>query len=309
MKQFLFFVTSLFSFSLIAQDCSELFISEYIEGSSNNKAIEIYNPTSSAIDLGAYKVVRYSNGFGDENDITDVSDEMTLSGSLSPYSTWIITNGDTNSTNEQGYIEIELYNMADQLAPFYPAPLYMNGNDAIGLIKNDELIDLIGKIGENPGTAWTDDITAGFTDKNGGSWWTANHTLVRKASVKSGVSSNPVLFDPTAEWDSLPRNTWTELGEHECDCEGTPSSIQDNELTSFIIYPNPAKIGQSLTLKATKAIKELFLINVLGQQMKVEFTKSGENTIINTSNLSKGLYNISMVFDDYSVRTSAIIIK
>ncbi|MDB3926504.1 lamin tail domain-containing protein [Flavobacteriales bacterium] len=309
MKQILFFVASLFSFSLIAQDCSELFISEYVEGSSNNKAIEIYNPTSSAIDLGAYKVVRYSNGFGDENDITDVSDEMTLSGSLSPYSTWIITNGDTNSTNEKGYIEIELYNMADQLAPFYPAPLYMNGNDAIGLIKNDELIDLIGKIGENPGTAWTDDITAGFTDKNGGSWWTANHTLVRKASVKSGVSSSPILFDPTAEWDSLPRNTWTELGSHDCDCEGTPSSIQDNQLTSFIIYPNPAKIGQSLTLKATKAIKELFLINVLGQQMKVEFTKSGENTIINTSNLSKGLYNISIVFDDYSVRTSAIIIK
>jgi hypothetical protein len=309
MKQILFFVASLFSFSLIAQDCSELFISEYVEGSSNNKAIEIYNPTASAVDLGAYKVVRYANGNGDDNNVTDVSDEMTLSGSLSPYSTWVITNSDTNSTNEFGYIEIELYNMADQLAPEYPSPLYMNGNDAIGLIKNDELIDLVGKIGEDPGDAWTDDLIAGFTDANGGAWWTKNHTLVRKGSVKKGVSSSPVLFDPTAEWDSLPNNTWTELGSHDCDCEGTPSSIQDNQLTSFIIYPNPAKIGQSLTLKATKAIKELFLINVLGQQMKVEFTNSGENTIINTSNLSKGLYNISMVFDDYSVRTSAIIIK
>lgn len=308
MKQILFFVASLFSFSLIAQDCSELFISEYVEGSSNNKAIEIYNPTSSAVDLGAYKVVRYANGNGN-TDGSGGSDEMTLSGSLSAYSTWIITNSDTNSTNEFGYIEIELYNMADQLAPEYPSPLYMNGNDAIGLTKNGVLIDLIGKIGEDPGDAWTDDVTAGFTDENGGAWWTKNHTLVRKGSVKKGVGSNPILFDPTAEWDSLPNNTWSELGSHDCDCEGTPSSIQDNELTSFIIYPNPAKIGQSLTLKATKAIKELFLINVLGQQMKVEFTNSGENTIINTSNLSKGLYNISMVFDDYSVRTSAIIIK
>ena len=309
MKQILFFVASLFSFSLIAQDCSELFISEYIEGSSNNKALEIYNPTSSAIDLGAYKVVRYSNGFGDDDNITDVSDEMTLSGSLSPYSTWIITNGDTNSTNEQGYIEIELYNMADQLAPLYPSPLYMNGNDAVGLIKNNELIDLIGKIGEDPGTAWTDDVTSGFTDENGGSWWTANHTLVRKASVKSGVSSNPILFDPTAEWDSLPRNTWTELGSHDCDCEGNPTSIQENEESTFIIYPNPSKSGQVLTLNANKGIKELFVINVLGQPMKVEITNSGKNTFINTSNLSKGLYNISMVFDDYSVKTSAIIIK
>ena len=309
MKQILFFVASLFSLSLIAQDCSELFISEYIEGSSNNKAIEIYNPTSSAIDLGAYKVVRYSNGYGDDDNITDVSDEMTLSGSLSPYSTWIITNGDTNSTNENGYIEFELYNMADQLAPFYPSPLYMNGNDAVGLIKNDELIDLIGKIGEDPGVAWTDDVTAGFTDDNNGAWWTANHTLVRKSSVKSGVSSSPILFDPTAEWDSLPRNTWTELGEHECDCEGTTSSIQENEESTFIIYPNPSNSGQVLTLNANKGIKELFVINVLGQPMKVEITNSGKNTFINTSNLSKGLYNISMVFDDYSVKTSAIIIK
>ena len=308
MKQILFFVASLFSFSLIAQDCSELFISEYVEGSSNNKAIEIYNPTSAAVDLGAYKVVRYANGDGNA-DGSDGSDEMTLSGSLSPYSTWIITNSDTNSTNEFGYIEIELYNMADQLAPEYPSPLYMNGNDAIGLIKDNELIDIVGKIGEDPGDAWTDDLTAGFTDANDGAWWTKNHTLVRKGSVKKGVSSNPVLFDPAAEWDSLPNNTWTELGSHDCDCQGTPSSIQDNELISFIIYPNPAKIGQSLTLKATKGIKELFLINVLGQQMKVEFINSRENTIINTSNLSKGLYNISMLFDDYSVRTSAIIIK
>ncbi|MBL6657415.1 MAG: lamin tail domain-containing protein [Flavobacteriales bacterium] len=308
MKQILFFVASLFSFSLIAQDCSEIFISEYVEGSSNNKAIEIYNPTSSAVDLGAYKVVRYANGNGNI-DGSGGSDEMTLSGSLSPYSTWIITNSDTNSTNEFGYIEIELYNMADQLAPEYPSPLYMNGNDAIGLIKNGVLVDLIGKISEDPGDAWTDDVTAGFTDANGGAWWTKNHTLVRKRTVKKGVGSNPILFDPTAEWDSLPNNTWTELGSHDCDCESTPSSIQDNDLTSFIIYPNPAKIGQSLTLKATKGIKELFLINVLGQQMKVEFINSGENTIFNTSNLSKGLYNISMVFDDYSVRTSAIIIK
>ena len=152
MKQILFFVASLFSFSLIAQDCSELFISEYVEGSSNNKAIEIYNPTSSAVDLGAYKVVRYANGNGN-TDGSGGSDEMTLSGSLSAYSTWIITNSDTNSTNEFGYIEIELYNMADQLAPEYPSPLYMNGNDAIGLTKNGVLIDLIGKIGEDPGDA------------------------------------------------------------------------------------------------------------------------------------------------------------
>lgn len=303
MKLIVFFVTSLLSINLIAQDCSDLFISEYVEGSSNNKAIEIYNPTSSTIDLSAYKIVRYANGSNSG------SDDMTLSGTLNPYSTWVITNSDTLSSNEFGYIEIELYNMADQLAPVYPSPLYMNGNDAIGLTKNGELIDLVGKIGEDPGDAWTDDVTAGFTDANGGSWWTKNHTLVRKASVKKGVSTSPILFDPTAEWDSLSINTWTELGSHDCDCSSGASSIEENEESSVVIYPNPSNIGQVITVNTNKGIKDLFLINVLGQQMKVELAESVGNTFINTATLSKGLYTVSIVFDDYSIKTSAIIIK
>ena len=212
MKSILSFILTLSSFSLTAQDCSELFFSEYVEGSSNNKAVEIYNPTDAPIDLSSYSIERYSNGSD------AVSDEMNLSGTINAGETWIVTNSDTNSTNEFGYIMVELYNMADQWAPVYPSPLYMNGNDAMTLSKNGSIIDIIGKIGEDPGDAWTDDATAGFTDANGGAWWTKNHTLVRKASVKSGVKTSPILFNPAAEWDSLSINTWTNLGTHECDC-------------------------------------------------------------------------------------------
>ena len=108
--------------------------------------------------------------------------------------------------------------MANQLTPLYPSPLYYNGNDALVLSKNDQIIDIIGKVGENPGSSWTDDPTAGFTDANGGAWWTKDKTLVRKVNVKSGVMSNPVLFDPTSEWDSLAMNTFNNLGFHNCDC-------------------------------------------------------------------------------------------
>ena len=52
---------STFSFAQLT-DCNDLFISEYVEGWSNNKALEIYNPTDEAIDLSAYMVIRYSNG-------------------------------------------------------------------------------------------------------------------------------------------------------------------------------------------------------------------------------------------------------
>ena len=59
MKKGLLFIATIFSFgALNAQDCSDLIISEYVEGWSNNKALEIYNPTPNTIDLSQYIVVR-----------------------------------------------------------------------------------------------------------------------------------------------------------------------------------------------------------------------------------------------------------
>ena len=66
------YVLSLLAFGLslsaFAQNCSNIFISEYVEGSSNNKALEIYNPTNNPVDLGSYRLIRYDNGknFGEE---------------------------------------------------------------------------------------------------------------------------------------------------------------------------------------------------------------------------------------------------
>ena len=212
-------------------NCSDLFFSEYVEGSSNNKALEIYNPTSSSIDLSSYSIERYSNGS------STVSDEMTLSGILLPGQTWVITNSDTNSANEFGYIQMELYNMADQLAPLYPSPLYFNGDDAISLSKNGTIIDIIGKIGEYPGDGWTDDATAGFTDVNGGQLWTQNSTLVRQSNVLYGNPINPSSFNPSEQWALLPNNTFSNLGFHECDCNNNFSKtyIPDDNFEQSLI--------------------------------------------------------------------------
>ena len=49
--------TLLLATGLWAQPCSNLFFSEYIEGTSFNKAVEIYNPTGAAIDLSNYRVI------------------------------------------------------------------------------------------------------------------------------------------------------------------------------------------------------------------------------------------------------------
>ena len=56
------FGAATFGFSVQSQaQCSEIFISEYIEGWSNNKALELYNPTNAAVDLSDYRLERYSN--------------------------------------------------------------------------------------------------------------------------------------------------------------------------------------------------------------------------------------------------------
>ena len=201
-----------------AQDCSELFISEYVEGPGNNNAIEIYNPTGSTIDLSEYSINRYGNG------ASTSPDSWPLSGSIASGQAIAIGNGQVDSVWVSTYwslpVDPTFLAACDySCSGIYPTPFYFNGDDAITLEKiNGDIVDIFGKVGEDPGNAWTDDVTAGFTDANGGTWWTKRQTLVRKSSVKKGVTQNPILFNPTAEYDSLPDATYSGMGSHSCDC-------------------------------------------------------------------------------------------
>ena len=152
------------------------------------------------------------------NGSLSIAGSFTLSGTILPNDVVVITNGDTDTSGPFGYCDPALYNLGDLHAGPYPSPMHFNGNDALVLLKNGSPIDIFGKVGEDPGYAWTDDATAGFTDANGGTWWTANHTLVRKPSILNGVSQNPIVFNPTLEWDSLPNETYTGLGTHQVNC-------------------------------------------------------------------------------------------
>ena len=63
----LFFLLSVFCLlagPALAQT-SSLLITEYLEGSGNNKALEIFNGTEDLISLGSYSIDRYSNGSSD----------------------------------------------------------------------------------------------------------------------------------------------------------------------------------------------------------------------------------------------------
>jgi len=280
-------------------DCSELFFSEYVEGWSQNKAIEVYNPTPASIDLSDYQVERYSNGTTNSS----AGGITALTGTLASGDAFVLTSGETDSASIFGYIDAVLFNMGDMAEPLgsYPTPMHMNGNDAMVLTKNGAIIDVIGKVGEDPASgAWTDDAASGFTL---GGWWTAQHTLIRKNTVLYGDNNGLDLFDPSAEWDSLVVGSWNNLGSHTCDCIGS-TAVNDAKAVSYVVYPNPANIGETITVNTTSKIESIELVNILGEKVLTENSNK-----ITTSNLAKGTYIIMINLTDGRKVDNKIIIE
>ena len=301
MKKTLLFLSVIATTFLNAQivDCNDLFFSEYIEGWSQNKAIEVYNPTNATVDLSDYRIERYSNGATNSS----AGGITTLSGMLASGDAFVLTNGESDTTSTFGFCDPILLAMADFAEPngSYPTPMHMNGNDAMVLTKNGVIIDVIGKVGEDPSSgAWTADAASGFTL---GTWWTANHTLIRKSTVLKGDNNGLDLFDPSAEWDSLPAPNWSNLGSHTCVCQGTSVVNETNEI-SYIMYPNPANVGASVIIKATEKIEKVEVINILGAKALT----TNSNTII-TSDLAKGTYIVNIQFSDGRQADNKLIVE
>ena len=60
-----YFLTLILAFTVVfvsSAQVTELFISKYAEGSSNNKYLEIYNPTSNTVDLSDYAYPNVNGG-------------------------------------------------------------------------------------------------------------------------------------------------------------------------------------------------------------------------------------------------------
>ena len=229
MKKILFSVFALISSVGMSQDCAKIFISEYVEGWGNNKAVEIYNPTASSINLGEYFVARYSNG----STTATVANSVQLSGTIQPFSVFVavLDKRDENGTGQEAPIWDSLEVRGDGFfSPVYNTSnaFYWNGNDAVMLAKgtlpfdpavlinatnvsNFSIIDVFGKIGENPANE------TGSSAGNDGAWSTQfpystglgvlvtkDHSMIRKANIKKGVITNPSFFDPLLEWDTIP---------------------------------------------------------------------------------------------------------
>ena len=252
MRKLLLSIIAVSTFSLANAQCTELFFSEYVEGSNNNKALEIYNPTVDTIFLtNVYRIVRFSNG--NTNSDQDIKYVQPLTGYVPAFGTYVavLDKRDPLGTGFDTILNPVLLffannNNAGFYSPDYTSGLQgcrvlvFNGDDAITLEKYNgstyDRVDIFGLIGERPQTS-TGGTSAGWTDTpnywdGNGAYWTKDQTLLRKQTIQSGVTTNPGVpydspgnYNPTLEWDSLQRNFFANLGCHKCDCDPNVNSV------------------------------------------------------------------------------------
>lgn len=305
MKKTLLFLFAL-TISVVTVAQNQLFISEYVEGSGNNRAMELYNPTSADVVLqdSGYLFVRYSNG-------GTTPYTVAITGTVPSMGTWVAVcdKRDPNGTGYDTMVDPALQAKADTfLCPTYNTnkTFYFNGNDAMTLeLPNGVYVDIFGEIGVDPGESWTMDASAGYTSALGGRWWTKNHTLIRKASVTMGVINNPTPFIVGTEWDSLPKNTFKYLGSHP-NHVGIQSVKKSN---NAFFYPNPSANGWFM-VKGTDIIESVEVMNVIGQSMAFlrNPAKRGDMRV-STTDLTNGIYMIRINFADNTSIVKKIIIE
>lgn len=177
------------SIAVREQADSKLIISEYIEGSSNNKAYELFNISDEAVDLAPYviKVSRDGNGWGNyaAGDARDAL-VLDLTGTVAAGDVYVVANAEADaSVLAQADITFEYSNT--NVGAY---TVCFNGNDALGLFLDGMLVDVIG----DPTSSLNQDV-AGVTSA------TADHTLIRKSTVTAG-NINWVASAGTNEEDS-----------------------------------------------------------------------------------------------------------
>ncbi|WP_420574037.1 endonuclease [Kordia sp.] len=241
---------------------SNLYFSEYIEGSSFNKALEIANYTGATVDLN------------------DVANTYTLKISTNGSATWnstytfpmgaTINDGDVYVIGNTGLaVCTSVVDDSNDIITGF------NGNDAIGLFKNDILIDILGTLGD-------------------GTTYASNTTLVRKPSIDS-----PNTTFTASEWDTFASNTCTNLGMHT-----QTLSVETFEADSFQVYPNPTN-GNVIYIntKNNVEVSSIRIYDISGKQVLQTVNPSNE---INIQGLQQGMYILQLEIENQMINKKLI---
>ena len=209
--------------SVASAASTDLFFSEYVEGSSNNKALELFNDTGGPVDLaaGSYNVQMFFNGSATAG-LT-----INLAGTVADGDVFVLANSAASAP---------ILAVADQTN----GAGWFNGDDAVVLRKGTTVLDVIGQIGSDPGTEWGTGLTS-----------TADNTLRRKPTITAGDPIGSDAFDPVTEWDGFATDTFGGLGAHNSPvvtCPASLSVLEGTAGTAAISSADPDGTVTSLTV-------------------------------------------------------------
>jgi len=179
---------------------TDLFFSEYVEGTSNNKALEVFNGTGAAVDLaaGGYVVQMYFNG--------------AVTAGLTVALTGTVADGDV-FVLAQASASAPILAQADQTS----GAGFFNGDDAVVLRRGGAggpILDAIGQVGTDPGAEWGTGLTS-----------TLDNTLRRLGSITAGDANPDDAFDPATQWAGFATDTFDGLGAHALDGGDQPAVL------------------------------------------------------------------------------------
>ncbi|MGK0575730.1 thermonuclease family protein [Macrococcus capreoli] len=224
------FVLTLIPFSNQAKAASNLLISEYVEGSSYNKAIEIYNPGNTAVDLSSYSLVSFTNG---ADRTTGTVTELKLSGTIEAKSTYVIAN---KSASEAVLSKAQMTTGN--------AVMNFNGDDTLVLFqnydattKNGEVQDAVGQIGVDPGTNFGTDVS------------TLDMTLVRTNDLLTPDTNIEDAYHPEKQFIALPKDTFDQLGRFDGGVVAPPAELAKDQYQVKVL-----RVVDGDTIKISPAI-------------------------------------------------------
>jgi len=222
---------------------TELFFSEYIEGTSNNKALEIFNGTGAPINLAAngYSVQMFFNGS------SAAGLTIGLTGTVAAGDVYVVA---------QSAAGPAILAQADQTN----GGGWFNGDDAVALLKGATVIDSIGQRGFDPGTEWG----AGLAS-------TADNTLRRKAAVEAGDPNPNDAFDPAVQWDGFATDTFDGLGAH---------TIVVGDQAPAVASTTPANDATEVVLDANVTVTFTEPVSVTGSWFTISCTTSGQHSAV-----------------------------
>jgi endonuclease I len=238
----------------------DLFFSEYLEGTSLNKALEIVNLTGDPVDLSIYSLKKQSNGAG------AWLATNPLSGTLANGAVYVaVDNGIATSCYALTSANVSYPGATSS------SPTSFNGNDAVGLFKNNILIDVIGTYG----------VATDFAK---------DQTLRRKSTVTSPNAT----FDKALEWDVFPVNTCDNIGTYDV---ATLSNVTFNS-DDIKILPNPSNGNFTINFNDLNNLYSVQIYSLTGQKV---FEKEKINVPTTTINqIKSGIYFVKINQDSKS---------